>query len=101
VNPATDEVPQILVQGVLQYQDDPNRESYTGIAVTLRKTLWRLSIATLSQSYIKEICQGNAPSEKFDFWHSESFDLRQQGDRREILRLIIGTMRYLAAQVKD
>jgi hypothetical protein len=98
VNSATDEVPQILVQGILQYQDNPSLENFKGFRATIAKTTLRISMATMSQSYLKQLCQGKQPAETFDFWHSKSYDLREARDRREALRLIMGITRYLAAQ---
>ena len=97
-NPTFNEVPQILVQRILQYQDNPTLESYTGFTAIIRKTTLLISMATMSQPYLEQLCKGKEPSERFNFWHSKPFDLLEPSGRREALRLIVGAIRYLATQ---
>ena len=66
-NPAFDEVSQILVQGILQFQDNPTLESYTGFTATIEKTTLRISMATISQSYLEQLRNWKEPSERFNF----------------------------------
>ena len=53
---ATDEVPRILVQAILAYNQNPNSESYTGFVASINGTVLRISRALMSHDYMESLC---------------------------------------------
>ena len=96
---ATHEVPQILIQGILAYNQNPTSESYTGFVVSIDKTVLHISMAAMSHAYMENLCQGNSSSECLQFCRSEPYDIAESDRRRELLRLIVGLFRFLIAKL--
>jgi hypothetical protein len=92
---ATQEVPQILVQGILAYDKNPSLDSHTGFVVSLDKTALHVSMAAMSRAYMENLGKGNPSSERLQFRRSQPYDLLEPDGRREALRLLVGLFRYL------
>ncbi|KAL1966734.1 hypothetical protein VTN77DRAFT_3931 [Rasamsonia byssochlamydoides] len=92
---ATNEVPQILVQSILAYNQNPTLENYSGFVVSIDGTIVHISQAFLSHAYMENLCKGGSLlGEHLEFCRSESYDLLECDRRREVLRLIIGIFRF-------
>lgn len=94
-NLAKHEVPQLLIQAVTAYNDNPARDTYTGFVITMDGSILHLSKAIMSGGYMKDICEGRLPSENLKYYRPGPCDLLDQDGRREILRNVIGLYRYL------
>jgi hypothetical protein len=76
---ATHEVPRILVQAILAYNQNPNSESYTGFVVSINWTVLRINRALMSHDYMESLCQaGGHLSECLQFYRSEPYDLLER-----------------------
>lgn len=83
------------MQAVSAYNDNPTLDDYTGFVITMDGSILHLSKAVMSNTYVKDICNGRPSSENLKYYRSEPYDLLDQGGRREFLRAIIGLYRYL------
>lgn len=87
------EVAQMLVQGVLAFDQNQSILEHTTFVLSINKTVLQLSRAVISRSYMTELCQDKPLTESFQIVHSEVYDLREPDRRREALRLIIALFR--------
>jgi hypothetical protein len=95
------EVSQILLQGILAYDQNPAVDSHTAFVLRMDRTILQLSMATTPRIYMEELCQGKPLSENLELFHSELYDLRECDRRKEALRLIIGLLRLLETKKRD
>ena len=52
---------------ILQYQDNPSLENYTEFTASIEKITLRISMITMSHSFLKQLWQGEESSEPFNF----------------------------------
>lgn len=76
-------------------QKNTNLESHQPFALRVNGTKLQLSSAVISQSYIQDLSRGNIPLDEFSLLQSVTYDLRDNGERRELLRLLIGLLRRI------
>ena len=73
----------------------PGRDSYGAFALYIHGTYLQLATASLSRSYIEELCQSKGFSQDLQLCRSEQFDLRNPSQRVEALRLVIGLVKLI------
>lgn len=95
---ARSEVPQLLIQAVFAYLQNPGLEKYTGFVVSLDRTVVHVAKGVMTEKYLKSLCSGQALNGDLEFYRSEAFDLLERDGRREFLRVLVGMLKYLAEE---
>lgn len=101
INIAAQQVLRILGQVLMACDQVPGRDSYRAFALCIHGTCLQLATATLSRSYIEELCQNKGFSQDLQLCRSEQFDLRNPSQRVEALRLIIGLVKLIDQRKAD
>lgn len=91
------EIPQILIQAVLMFQQNPTLKTYQPFALRVDGTKIQLSSAPIPQTYIQDLSRGSPLTGELTILHSVAYDLRNPEERREISRLLVGLLRRLDA----
>jgi len=95
---ASHEVPQILVQAILAYEQNPTLQTHKAFVLRVDRTVLRLSMAVIPHTYMEDLYQGKPLRENLKLCCSEHYDLRECDRRREVLRVLIGLLRCLDAE---
>jgi hypothetical protein len=95
---ASHEVPQILVQTILAYEQNPTLDTHKVFVLRVDRTVLQLSMAVISRTNMEDLYQGKPLRESLRLCCSERYDLREYDQRREVLRVLIGLLRYLDAE---
>ncbi|KAJ9211908.1 hypothetical protein DTO166G4_6436 [Paecilomyces variotii] len=82
------EIPQILIQAVLMFQQNPTLKTYRPFALRVDGTKIQLSSAPIPQTYIQDLSRGSPLTGELTILHSVAYDLRNPEERREISRLL-------------
>ncbi|KAL1965584.1 hypothetical protein VTN77DRAFT_5668 [Rasamsonia byssochlamydoides] len=85
----TNEVPQMLVQALIAFDKYPSLNSHATFVLRINGTVWQLSTATITRSYMEALQQHKPVPTHFSLYTSEEFDLVERKGRREISRLLI------------
>lgn len=91
------EIPQILIQAILIFQNNPTLKTHQPFALRVDGTKLQLSSALIPQTYIQNLSRGNPLIGELTILHSVAYDLRDPEERREISRLLVGLLRRLDA----
>lgn len=92
---ALEVTPYLLIQIILKYEREPALDSYTAFVLIMKETTVQVVKATCSNAYIQDLISSKVPEDPLELWFSVPYDLLEQGDRKEFLRLHIGLVRSL------
>lgn len=99
--PLTHEIPHILIQAVLAFQQNPDLAKYRGYMIRQEGVYLTISSATVTRAYMQRVQEGQAPVQGFTLIRTPAFDLRHPEGRREALRSLVGLFRRVDEQWMD
>ncbi|OJJ33427.1 hypothetical protein ASPWEDRAFT_43487 [Aspergillus wentii DTO 134E9] len=94
------EIPQILMQVNMAYNQNQNLEEYSGYIISIDGYRFTFGKATVSPEYVKCIYSGKPACEDLQFQRGPSFDITDRAERKEILRIIMGLARYFVQRAE-
>lgn len=92
---APEVMPYLLIQIVLKYERKPTLKSYTAFVVIMKETTVQVVKAICSDSYIRDLINRRVPKDPLQLRFSMPYDLLEQEDRKEFLRIHFGLIRFL------
>lgn len=70
-------------------------ESYTAFVVIMKETTIQIVKAICSNSYIKDLVNRRVPKDPLELQFSIPYDLLEQEDRKEFVRIHLALIRFL------
>ncbi|ODM21654.1 hypothetical protein SI65_02498 [Aspergillus cristatus] len=87
--------PYLLFQAFFQYEQNPTLDDYNAFVVSMKGTTIQFVRASCSNSYLRDLVERKAPGSPLGVCFSEHYDLLEQKDRKEFVRIFIGLICYL------
>ena len=82
--------PYLLIQMALAFEWNPDLDNYTTFVVSMRGSTFQFIRSTCPALYIKDILSSRAPRAPLELYFSGPYDLMEQEDRKEFLRIYLG-----------
>ena len=87
--------PYLLFQAFLAYKKNPSLGDYNTFFVSMKGTVVQFVRASCFNSYLRDLANHKAPGSSLGLYFSEPYDLLEQKDRREFVKVFIGLVNYL------
>lgn len=76
----------------LAYEQNPDLGNYSAFVVSMRGPTFQFIKSTCPALYIKDLFSGRAPSVPLKMYFSGPYDLMEQEDRKEFVRIYLGLL---------
>lgn len=91
-------MPYLLFQAILKFERNPTLESHSAFVVSMKGTMLQLNKGVVSQNYLEDLICYKVPSDSLSLLRSGPYDLLEQDDRRDFVRVFLGLMQNLRTQ---
>lgn len=89
------EAPKVLLLAAIAYSRNLRLEHYNEFVVCLEGTFLYVSRLEASQKYMSDLFEHKLVSDDLPLYRSRKFNIFDRGERREIVRILIGVLRCL------
>ena len=89
------EAPKALILAAIAYSRNPRLEHYDGFVICMEGPFFYVSQLKASKKYMSSLFECRIVSDDLPLYRSRKLDILDCDDRREIVRMLIGVLRYL------